>query len=535
MNVTKQPQSSELLSEPRPYSSNAEYVRDLLRLVDLLIEPSLDDKSNNSDSLDQLRGLVVTADHVQQLLRTKPEALQGRLNSAPTEFEARIEQRVALSSPNETVLYLPRLTQLFQLNSFEVRCIIICLSLEIDRKYETLFAYFQDDVTKRQVSVDLVLKLTSSAFGYRLSARQYFRSTSPLFKYGLIEKVFPETKSLVATEIRLNDRIADFLLGNPCLDRRLESICDMVWPTESGQFADDDVVVQRVRNYLHEACLEPSNQRSVILNLSGPADLDWVCAATRDIGLPLLTCSAKQLLTVTAVDEVLRVLCRESALQPAILLIEDFDVLIDAAATNQLLISRLFESITNMSRLTLLLGGKDWRPPKIDYHSAAFLSISLPEFGSREREDTWRSELVDTDCVDVSCGAHGITALASQFKLTKTQLHQAVATAKDQSRLLGSNRELSIAALFAACRQISKQNLELGQVARQIKPMGTWETLVLPADPVQQLREICVQARCRNIVFDDWGFADKLSYGKGISVLFAGSSGTGPDARLGPA
>jgi len=49
----------------------------------------------------------------------------------------------------------------------------------------------------------------------------------------------------------------------------------------------------------------------------------------------------------------------------------------------------------------------------------------------------------------------------------------------------------------------------------------------LPGETLQQLKEIASQVSRRALVYDRWGFGEKLSRGKGISALFAGPSGTG--------
>ena len=47
------------------------------------------------------------------------------------------------------------------------------------------------------------------------------------------------------------------------------------------------------------------------------------------------------------------------------------------------------------------------------------------------------------------------------------------------------------------------------------------------SDRLQQLQEICNYVKYRDRVYGEWGFDRKLSPGKGLSVLFAGPSGTG--------
>jgi SpoVK/Ycf46/Vps4 family AAA+-type ATPase len=54
-----------------------------------------------------------------------------------------------------------------------------------------------------------------------------------------------------------------------------------------------------------------------------------------------------------------------------------------------------------------------------------------------------------------------------------------------------------------------------------------WDDLVLPDKEKNILRAIAAQVRQRVKVYEQWGFANKGQRGLGISVLFAGASGTG--------
>ena len=80
-------------------------------------------------------------------------------------------------------------------------------------------------------------------------------------------------------------------------------------------------------------------------------------------------------------------------------------------------------------------------------------------------------------------------------------------------------------ALWQTCRV--RTDPRLGELAQRIKPMATWDDLVLPDYQLRILREVAVHIRQRMKVYDAWGFATKSSRGLGISALFAGVSGTG--------
>jgi SpoVK/Ycf46/Vps4 family AAA+-type ATPase len=49
----------------------------------------------------------------------------------------------------------------------------------------------------------------------------------------------------------------------------------------------------------------------------------------------------------------------------------------------------------------------------------------------------------------------------------------------------------------------------------------------LPDEATALLKQIVEQVKGRGIVYDDWGFRERMNRGLGISALFAGESGTG--------
>jgi SpoVK/Ycf46/Vps4 family AAA+-type ATPase len=65
--------------------------------------------------------------------------------------------------------------------------------------------------------------------------------------------------------------------------------------------------------------------------------------------------------------------------------------------------------------------------------------------------------------------------------------------------------------------------------ARRIEPRSelTFDDLVLPKTSVRQIQELRARVRYRSRVYSDLGFERRLTLGKGLIVLFTGSTGTG--------
>jgi SpoVK/Ycf46/Vps4 family AAA+-type ATPase len=132
----------------------------------------------------------------------------------------------------------------------------------------------------------------------------------------------------------------------------------------------------------------------------------------------------------------------------------------------------------------------------------------------------------------VTAGGHRIArdldlgAVADRFHFTAGHMRHALAQAQQRAQMHDRlPREISEEDLFYACRAQSSQKLTL--LARKITPLYTWGDIILPDDRLEQLHEICAQARYRQRVFEQWGFDRAMSLGKGLSMLFVGPSGTG--------
>jgi SpoVK/Ycf46/Vps4 family AAA+-type ATPase len=152
-----------------------------------------------------------------------------------------------------------------------------------------------------------------------------------------------------------------------------------------------------------------------------------------------------------------------------------------------------------------------------------FYVFRFPALPFPLRQQVWEREI---ESVFNARNGTDINALANQFVLTGGQIRDAVQSARDDLRLRGKPDALPCPAdLFAAARAQSQR--DLSSLAQHIEPVYSWDDLVLPAATLSQLREIASAVKHRHVVYDQWGFEQRLSLGKGMKALFAGPSGTG--------
>ncbi len=98
-----------------------------------------------------------------------------------------ISARVAASLEEKIFLALPCLARMFGLSALELQALVVCLAPELDRRYDTLYAYLQDDITRQKPSVDLVLQLLGDSREERWQLRQLLAGGATLLRSGILQ------------------------------------------------------------------------------------------------------------------------------------------------------------------------------------------------------------------------------------------------------------------------------------------------------------------------------------------------------------
>ncbi|HEX3034024.1 MAG TPA: AAA family ATPase [Thermodesulfobacteriota bacterium] len=527
------------------YANSWEHLSDELKRLDIILHLHMLKQRNSQPAgpLDGLRGLVLSEEEIASLLEdvSSPSAEEGIFNSSNSEtqtlfqnlrqLESQIEMQRALSLEQGIYLSLPHLSQLFHLIPFEQQCLLICLAPELDRKYEKLYAYLQDDITRKKPSVDLVLSLGCRTVEEKLKARLALDPQASLIKYRLLQMTDNSQDGsipLLSRFLMLDDRIVNFLLGFNRIDARLESTARLVFPqTESGRVIATEEVQNQIRGFLNSYFNGTESVRqNVVFYFHGPYGsgcrslAEVICC---DIGSPLIIGDVEKMVGgQLPFEEAIWLLGRETVLQHAALCLENFDVLLAEGDKYRSQLQSLLEVIRTFSRLTFLLGSRPWRPQGL-FGENIFIDLEFRIPDDMTRIDIWKGCLSN---FNLSTGDLDLSELASKFRFSPGQIQDAVVTARNLARWRSpEDGQITGTDLYAACR--AQSNQKLSTLARKIEPKYTWDDIVLPADQMAQLREICIQSKYRHIVYGEWGFDRKLSLGKGLNVLFSGPSGTG--------
>jgi SpoVK/Ycf46/Vps4 family AAA+-type ATPase len=521
---------------PPAYAHNWEYLCDELRRLDLFIRLQLlrqGDKQPASP-LDQFRGLVLFETEIYPLLNSNdgnpanapdvgPDGSEyQKLTATLKSLETEIRQRREAMVEEGNYLPLAHLAQIFQLSRFEQDCLVICLAPELNRKYEKLYAYLQDDVTRKKPSIDLVMSLLLHTTQEKWAARAAFEPGASLFKYRLLRmhEGFDGTRPLISRFLAFDDRMVSYFLGGVEVDARIEAAIKCFAPQAPAPTLPpgQDSIRKAVHSHIHDG-----NRQNFVICCHGPygsGKKTFARNLASDLGAPLIVADVSKMLD-GLFEETIWLLGREVLLQSAVLGLENFDALLAEDANAKSRLEALLEMSRACSWLIFLCSN---RPANLHRHlqQARTVDLQLPIPDAAARKEIWRSLVSESG----SSARLDFAPLASKFRFTKGQIQDALGVAQNLALLRPPHDgDITMKDLEAGCR--SESNQKLGTLARKVTPIRSWDDIVLPENLLQQLREICQRVVHRSRVLSDWGFGRKLSLGKGINALFAGPSGTG--------
>ncbi|EAR22003.1 ATP-binding protein [Nitrococcus mobilis] len=143
--------------------------------------------------------------------------------------------------------------------------------------------------------------------------------------------------------------------------------------------------------------------------------------------------------------------------------------------------------------------------------------------------------------LEVSCERLGPSALRSMWRGAMPELRgqaallaarypaepaSALAVATDaRARAQWQGRRPNLDDVAASVRARAGASLQGG--VKRLRPLATWEQLVLPGERLEQLREAIDRLIHQVQVLEDWGFLGGRAGARGVRLLFSGPPGTG--------
>lgn len=181
---------------------------------------------------DPLRGLYLSEEAVRHLL-AGGRAAAGPVATPPREAD-----------PTDS---LSALAARLRLTELDAAILLIALAPDLDRDFEPLYGYLNDDVSRRRATVGLALELCGVP-AHLAAARARFHSSAPLRAYGLLDVEEPE-RPFLSRLLRVPDRLLAHLLGDDTPDAALHG---HLHPLPPPLPADDEDFVRLLARRMRE-------------------------------------------------------------------------------------------------------------------------------------------------------------------------------------------------------------------------------------------------------------------------------------------
>jgi hypothetical protein len=452
-------------------------------------------RATDPDPDDRFRGLYVSDVQVDEMLAGAQVPL---LPAAPdADATARLEAVEADADAAEAAgvdVRLRRMVRSFELEQLDVELLLVALAPDLDPRFERLYGYLHDDVSRRRASIGLALELVGAG-GASGAGRARLGPSGPLIAGGLLV-VEDIDRPFLTRALRVPDRVAGHLVGDDTTDPLVAAL--EVTPSERNLAGAEPL----------ERGLRAGARLAYVRERIGTAPLTVAARALARLGPPPVVVDLGRLGPHEEIGEAATAAIREARLRGTGLVAGPVEVLAERGAA-------AVRAFAEAGCVTVLHGARGWDPAWS--RTVAFLvEAELPT--ATERREVWLAAL-DGSASDEMAAA----VAALPYRLAPEQVERAA----EAGRLTAaaSGRALGVADVAAGAR--SQNAAGLDRLARRVEPRVGWADLVLPVPVVEQLGELTARARHRDRVLDDWGLGHTSLKGRGVTALFAGDSGTG--------
>ncbi|MGF1580037.1 MAG: ATP-binding protein [Gemmataceae bacterium] len=475
------------------------------------------------------------------------DALETCLANAGA-LDTTIVQRLAVT-PETTTLRLRNLQRTFQLvevsqagnthrHTLRRDVLLLAMLAQQSPVHRQLFGLLQNDMGQHITSptAELTLRILEPNQAFDCLSWSVFHADSPLLQDRLVTlaEVYPGDP-ISRQIVRLDDRILDYLFDGDALDGRL---------SECATYTEADSQIDQ----LHLDQTTQERLKSVAEWRRGRSSASLLVLFHGTYGTPRLQaaqaiCSQQPNSSGVLVVDVLAALgakdswetfvrcCyREARLRNAAVYWQNAEALLTSDQPPQ-----LWKSLTTQAQregaLTFVASETVWEPT--DQFRSVNQHVTRVDFFPPNRSlrlQIWEDRLAKLGITPTQ----SLEPLANSFQFTEGQIDDALTTAQGIGLARGEDQpETWWEHLAEGCRRQSARRLV--SFAQRIEPRqdARLEDLVLPDPNHQQLRELVQRIKDQDHIRYGLGFADRLTLGQGLVVMFTGASGTGKTMAAG--
>jgi ATPase family associated with various cellular activities (AAA) len=477
------------------------YLFGRLAIVEARVRAAVDRRrADDPDPNDRFRGLYISDAQVDGLLAGATSLVEEAWTTAAVDARTSLDRAADEAEAAGADIRLRRLARAFRLEPDDVELLLVALAPDLDPRFERLYGYLHDDVSRRRASAGLALELTGAGAGAGVGAatsaeRVRLGPHGPLVASGIV-LVEDGDRPFLTRSLRVADRVTAHLLGD---DQPDAAIADLLMDSVPAPIGDVDLLARAI---------DAGIPLVYVRERPGSSGRSLAAAALGQLGRPVLQLDLARLGANDSPRDVAAAASRESGLRGAGIVAGPVETLADRGAG-------AVRAFAECRAPVILVGSRPWDPTWAR-EAALLLDAPVPTIG--QRHELWLGSLNGERPVDFD---PAVVTLA--FRLAPDQIIRAAEAARRVT--VAADRPMTVADISSGARAQNAAGLE--RLARRIEPAVGWDDLILPEAVEAQIHELTARARHRDKVIGEWGMGGGNSRRQGITALFAGDSGTG--------
>lgn len=423
------------------------------------------------------------------------------------------------------ILPFEYLLRRMRLTEFETYCACLALAPELNREFERMYCFLQDDYTMKYPTLDLCLKMFSmDSFVQKKLIRQIFRRKT------LLQCIFQAKpqgmESALSWKLKLRKNLIEytFFYESDLLGQKAEY--ELWVPT------GNELCALNVNRHIADILAQALSEEETVAQATKKAFL-LQGAAGSGKRLQIRQAAASQGRTALFFD--LRRIGQKTVEQKKDMIL---DVVVRAVLTRACLCFCHLEALKVRDSWDLSLTDEIFQTAGLFFENIFFTAqtgewqeengagdFQVERFTMRmpalaQRIHLWKEALAGLGIQEEVA----IESLSVQFDFTPGMIKEAAACAGKKAAARGP-ADTALAGIYEACQE--KISHRLGERASRVRGVCSWEDLILETEAKELLLQACAQITYRYRVYEEWGFQKKLAYGRGVTMLFAGPPGTG--------